>query len=172
VIEAALKEQAHRPKGEAVTAISRLAEWGEGDNRRKVIDLALEMLKSPDRNYYAAELLKKKELTGAENFNYLTEQVRKQINELAEAKQYDRIPIMLDVLIAQEDSWDFDRIMELGAIANAPLRRKCADFIAKFGTPRDIPLLKDLQNRTDATGNDDSVRRHIDTAIQTLQDRG
>jgi hypothetical protein len=171
VIEAALTEQSHRLKGEAVTALSRMTEWGEGETRRKVLDIGLEMLKTPDRNYYAADLLKK--ASDAANFNHVTEQVRAQINDLADTqKQYDRIPTLLDVLIALDDSWDFDRIMELGAIANGPLRRKCADFIAKFGTARDIPLLKDLQNRTDATGNDDGVRKHIDTAIQTLQDRG
>jgi hypothetical protein len=167
VIEAALKEESQRLKGDAVTALSRLSSWGDAETRSKVIDMALAGLEGT-AYWQPVELLKKAQ--DAANFNRITAKVRELIEKhTGQNPDYRRASELVGVLTALKDEGYFTQVLVLAEMPNAELRRKCVDYIATFGTKKDIAELKKLRDRTDAAA--EATRTHIDQAITKLENR-
>lgn len=169
VIDAVLKEETPKQQGEGVRAASRLTAWGEGDKRRSLIDVALNLLANQVHEYDASELLKKVLVNDGPNFNYASGKVRERVDKLTtgDVKEYHRVPVLIEILIAMKDEGYAKRIQELAEVPNVQLRRKCVDYIVEFGIKSDIDWLRKLRDRTDSAA--ESVRTHIDDAIRKLE---
>lgn len=171
VIDAVLKEDTPKLQAEGVRAAARMSAWGEGEKRRSLIDLGLSLLANQSHEYDAGELLKKVLVNDGPNFNHASAKVRERIEKLTtgETKEYHRVPLLVEILIAMKDEGYAKRIQELAEVPNVTLRRKCVDYIVEFGIKSDIDWLRKLRDRTDSAA--ESARTHIDDAIRKLESK-
>jgi hypothetical protein len=167
---AALREESARLRGQAVTAIARLGNFGEGDTRRSIIDLAFRVLRDGTIDRDATMVL-----TGAGQageFNNVSTRARELIDTYADegTRDYGRIAPLIDVLIGIQDNAYFTRMKELGKLPDVTVRRKAVEYIRQFGDSDDLPWLRELLAMEDraSRGSVDI----IEDTISYIEDRG
>jgi len=169
VFNAALLEESPRLQGQALQAVARLRKYGEGETRRKLIDLAFRVLS--DRTYERDAVSVLRGTGEGAEFNNVSGRVRGLIEEYTTGgrQEYDRVPALIDVLIGINDNVYFTKIKELARVPNVQLRRKCVEYVQQFGTRDDLPWLRELMDRSDSAAP--AVRSNIEDAISMLEGR-
>jgi hypothetical protein len=170
VHNAALREDTSRLRGQAIVAISRMRNYGEGDTRKSIIDLAFNVLRDGTFDRDAVSVLSAAGQGG--EFNNVSLRARELINDYAEegTRDYGRIPALIDVLVGIQDNGFFTRIKELGKLPEVTVRRKAVEYVRRFGGADDLPWLRDLMAMDDRAAR--GSRDIIEDTITELEDRG